>query len=114
LVKKGISVEHILPQNWDHQWLPGSPTSFVELIEKINKSINGIGNLLLLTAGENSSLGNTHPAEKAYGRYQGLRSYQWHQEKRIRWQHAEEWPNLIQERGKILFEFMNTYFLPRQ
>lgn len=114
LVKKGISVEHILPQNWDHQWLPGSPTSFVELIEKINKSINGIGNLLLLTAGENSSLRNTHPAEKAYGRYQGLRSYQWHQEKRIRWQHAEEWPNLIQERGKILFEFMNTYFLPRQ
>ena len=42
LVKKGISVEHILPQNWDHEWLRDSPTSFDELIENISKSINGI------------------------------------------------------------------------
>jgi hypothetical protein len=110
LVKKGISVEHILPQNWDHEWLRGSPTSFDELIENISKSINGIGNLLLLTAGENSSLGNTHPAEKTYGRYQDFGSYKWHNANRDEWNRPEKWTTLIEKRGEKIVSFMYSYF----
>ena len=118
VMKGTISVEHILPQNWKWEWvededLPPKTLSESErgpvreaVQKEVGSYINGIGNLLLLTRGENSSLGNIHPAEKMYDRYSTAGSYAEHAQNRKKWRSSKEWRALIHERGENIFNFM--------
>ena len=117
-VMKGYSMEHILPQEWKWEWVeaedvPPKKLSKAEqegVQRKIGSYINGIGNLLLLTPGENASQGNRHPATKDYGNKKGG-SYEEHGENREKWRSSANWENLIQERGNKIYDFMLKYFL---
>ncbi|MCF7787148.1 MAG: DUF262 domain-containing HNH endonuclease family protein [Prosthecobacter sp.] len=113
VMKGTISVEHILPQEWQWKWVKGSSGVLGELsdeekahwLKAVDAVINGIGNLLLITPGENSSVSNAHPADKRYERY-CAGSYAEHNLNREKWRHAEEWSGLIHERGERIFKFM--------
>lgn len=73
--------------------------------KNIDNRINGIGNLLLLTPGENASESNKHPADKEYLKYSGG-SYGEHNHSRERWRSSEQWPEIIENRGIAIFDFM--------
>jgi hypothetical protein len=110
-MKKAPSVEHILPQEWQWEWLDehrknGGLTDDEKKLksDEVGGYINGIGNLLLLTREENTSAGNSHPAEKFYGYTGG--SYAEHNEHRERWRTSGTWSSLIEERGMKIFHFM--------
>lgn len=113
VMKGTISVEHILPQEWQWEWIEGSSATAGELTEEekaqwlksVGVFINGIGNLLLITPGENSSASNNHPADKIYVRYTGG-SYAEHNMTRKKWRRAEDWSHLVHERGERIFKFM--------
>jgi hypothetical protein len=116
VMKGTISVEHILPQNW--QWIKENDEflSKISIQEwesfsaKIDQYINGIGNLLLVTRSENSSVSNNHPAEKIYERYKAG-SYAEHNAKREDWRSANEWSELIKARGKKIYDFILTHLV---
>jgi hypothetical protein len=110
VMKGRPSVEHILPRAWeelrqgdavlremsDHEW-----NAFRD---RINACIDGLGNLLLISGSENSSLGNSHPADKPYERSGG--SYQEHDQNSETWRLSSNWESLIRERGEKIFSFM--------
>jgi hypothetical protein len=110
VMKDTISVEHILPQEWD--WIRGTDEDLKAMSEDdwasfhkgIDDCINGIGNLLLITPGENTSVRNNHPAEKEYDCVGG--SYAEHDRNREKWRSSKEWSNLIRARGEEIFNFM--------
>jgi len=112
VVKGGISVEHILPQGWEWEWIVDSCGVHRNLsnedkdkwIKDVGSFINGIGNLLLISQSANSSVGNKHPAKKEYP-YSGG-SYQEHNQNREKWTPPEKWEKLIKERGEEIFKFM--------
>ncbi len=111
VMKGTVSVEHILPQEWQWEWIDGcnsaddlSHEQREAKLKEIGSYINGLGNLLILTPGENTSVGNNHPADKIYNSTGG--SYQEHDRNRERWRSSAEWPKLIRERGEEIFEFM--------
>ena len=114
VMKGTISAEHILPQDW--HWLMDEDTNedlkkrsgekWESFRKEIDGCINGIGNLLLITPGENTSLGNRHPADKEYQKYCGGGSYKEHDQNRELWRQSKEWPRLIQSRGDAMFKFM--------
>jgi hypothetical protein len=113
VMKGTISVEHILPQEWQWEWIDGwqvaserSPEEKEAVIKNIQTFINGLGNLLLLTPGENTAVGNRHPADKLYRRFSAGGSYKDHDQNRERWRSSEEWSGLIRERGEEIFNFM--------
>jgi Protein of unknown function DUF262/Protein of unknown function (DUF1524) len=114
-VMKGIiSVEHILPQEREPEWVEKEDVpprtlseSEREAVQKeVGSYVNGIGNLLLLTPGENTAEGNKHPAKKEYKRYSTGGSYKWHDENREKWRSSTKWRGLILARGKEIFDFM--------
>lgn len=110
VMKGTISVEHILPQERQREWIDGrngalSDEEFRRETEKINGYINGVGNLLLITSGENTSASNNHPADKKYCRYHGG-SYKEHDQNPELWRSSANWPKLINERGEKIFDFM--------
>lgn len=114
-MKGTISIEHILPQDWDWDWLEEYSREPVGLTkeqedaedEKVSAFINGIGNLLILTPGENSAAGKIHPAEKVYGsRYKGG-SYHRDETTIERWRKSSEWSELVNGRSQAIFDFMN-------
>ena len=116
---KMISVEHILPQEWQWDWIDGvsqgsepSAEDKERHIKEINAYINGLGNLLLLTPGENTAAGNQHPANKRYP-YQGG-SYADHNGDPERWRSSNNWSQLIQERGERIFKFMRQELVAAQ
>ncbi len=110
---KGVSVEHILPQEWQWDWVEANDVPPKKLSESERKSvqdeissyINGIGNLLLLTPGENTSQGNSHPADKRYKGYTGG-TYEEHDNNSEKWRSSTNWKELIQVRGEEIFKFM--------
>ena len=109
MMKDKTTLEHILPQEWNKEWINErdlNETSEAEFPKKIAAWINGIGNLLLLTKSENSSVGNKHPADKKYRCSGG--SYKEHNESGEKWRSSKEWPNLIRERGEKIFDFMRN------
>ena len=118
VMKGTISVEHILPQEWKWAWVEDEDVPPKTLSEsergpvreavqkEVGSYINGIGNLLLLTPGENTTQGNNHPAEKRYERYRAGGSYKEHDLNREKWRSSKEWPNLIRARGEEIFKFM--------
>jgi hypothetical protein len=124
IMKDTISVEHILPQNWDLDWIEkedSPPREFsVEadrqayrqhVQSKVASFINGLGNLLLVTRQENSALSNEHPARKDYLKICQGGSYLEHEEKRDLWKSSAQWETLIAERGKRIYDFILTKML---
>lgn len=112
VMKGKISVEHILPQEWvwikdeDGYLVAMSIDEWDSFYKEIENCINGIGNLLLITPGENTSLGNNHPKDKEYEKYCNGGSYKEHSQCREKWSLSKEWPHLINERGEKIFNFM--------
>lgn len=111
IVKGTISVEHVLPQEWQWKWINGVNSSEdltdeekKEHPERISKFINGIGNLLILTPNENTSKGNNHPSYKKYSTRGG--SYEVHNQNPEAWRDSDEWGELIAERGQKIYDFM--------
>jgi hypothetical protein len=113
VMKGTISVEHILPREWKWEWIEGTCDVPGKLSDEeratwsteVGSFINGIGNLLLLTRGENSSVGNKHPADKVYERYPGG-SYEEENRNRGEWRSPKKWSELIRARGEEIFQFM--------
>jgi hypothetical protein len=113
VMKGTISVEHILPQEWQWEWIDGcqgasklSPEEKEAILTEIGTFINGLGNLLILTPGENTSQGNKHPADKEYGKYCPGGSYEEHDRSRENWRSSKNWSNLIRARGEKIFKLM--------
>lgn len=124
IMKETISLEHILPQSWDRKWLtedgsqaekPGVDQDHEkhlrELAIKIDSCINGLGNLLLVTREQNSSLSNEHPARKSYMDICQSGSYSEHEKNRDRanpdsWNSAAKWEPLIHARGEKIITFI--------
>lgn len=116
------SIEHILPQEWQWCWAKCQDPELANLSDAevnqlgeqsqlmrdfaktVSGFIHGLGNLLLITSGENSSLSNEHPAIKLYGTQGG--SYARHAVEREKWQDSTQWESLIINRGKAIYEFM--------
>ena len=112
VMKGTISVEHILPQEWywirdkDENLKGMSEDEWASFHKKIDDCINGIGNLLLITPGDNTRVGNKHPADKRYEEYCAGGSYEEHNRSREKWRSSKEWTNLIRARGEEIFKFM--------
>lgn len=110
IMKQGRSVEHILPQDWQpliEEIESNLPEDELKTIrEEVPHYINGIGNLLLITGGENSSLKNKHPRCKIYESCEGG-SYKWHNDNPEQWNSPSDWKKIIkEERGKKIFDFL--------
>ncbi|MEO7172890.1 DUF262 domain-containing protein [Flavobacterium sp.] len=113
IMKKGRSVEHILPQEWKWDWIGETNADNIsengkEFHKEIDSIINGLGNLLLLTGSENASESNKHPKEKIYKSYAGG-SYSEHQQNSIKWDDCKEWKNLINSRGELIYDFLKKF-----
>ncbi len=113
IMKDGRSVEHILPREWQWEWIgEKDPTNISEngnqLKENLDQIINGIGNLLLITASENSSLSNIHPKEKYYKSCSNG-SYKFHNDNKIHWEDHYHWEKLIKERGENIYKFLENF-----
>lgn len=119
VMKRIISVEHILPQNWEWDWVEKDdcPARKFETEEerdkyrrefgsKVSTFINGLGNLLLVTREDNSALGNEHPAKKNYMRICSGGSYLEHEARREKWKSSDEWQKLIKGRGDEIYKFL--------
>ncbi|MGD0815988.1 MAG: DUF262 domain-containing protein [Verrucomicrobiota bacterium] len=110
VMKGRISVEHILPQGWYDideklkRMKSNSPIEWDALRKDIDDHINGIGNLLLITGAENTSVSNNHPADKKYVCTGG--SYDDHNQNREKWRSSEKWLEHISVRGEKIFNFM--------
>ncbi len=111
VMKGSPSVEHILPQEWQWEWIDGYPKEGElpadereRLMKEVGGYINGLGNLLLLTPGQNTRAGNTHPAEKDYPHDGG--SYQEHKENLSKWKSSKNWAHLIDSRGNQILNFI--------
>ncbi len=106
IMKDGVSIEHILPQEWSWEWVAGDGgKSEQELRNEINGVINGIGNLLLILGGENSSASNNHPNEKHYNSCSGG-SYELHNGQKDKWKSHLNWKTIIDDRGNEIFKFL--------
>ena len=114
IVKSGISVEHILPRGWETKWLEkeisDDPNKTSETRETIDRVVDGIGNLLITTSGENSSVSNNHPSDKKYTTCTGG-SYALHNANREEWRDSSKWVERIQARGEKIIHFMKDYFI---
>lgn len=113
IMKEGRSVEHILPQSWELSWIGETDSNNIsekgkKLQKEISGYINGIGNLLLLTKGENSSESNKHPQKKDYESFTGG-SYSEHNQNQIKWQDCKEWEKLINSRGELIYNFLEKF-----
>jgi len=111
VMKGTVSVEHILPQEWDWNWTGMSEDERASFHKEIDECINGIGNLLLITPGENSSVGKKHPADKEYKKYCDGGSYAEHHRNREEWKSSQKWSDLIRTRGEEIFKFMLSTFV---
>ncbi len=114
IMKDGRSIEHILPQEWQWEWIGENPQNGItDKGQKFSKSIdtviNGLGNLLLVTPNENSRENNSHPKDKEYKSCSGG-SYQKHIDSKNDWSASGEWKKKIEERGEKIYEFMLDYF----
>ena len=117
VMQGAVSVEHILAQNWQWEWLEDYPKNNTSASEyKAQKSneigayINGIGNLLLISQSENSRLGNKKPNEKQYSLKGG--SYTEHSDNSHKWASSDNWRRIIEERGKRIYDFILEHLVP--
>ena len=112
VMKDTISVEHILPQEWywirdkDENLKGMSEDQWASFHKEIDDCIDGIGNLLLITPGDNTRVGNKHPSDKGYEEYCAGGSYEEHNQNREKWRASKEWSNMIRARGEKIYKFM--------
>lgn len=119
VMKGTISVEHILPQGWQMDWIDEASNSAKPLSEEeksklrkeVDAYINGLGNLLLITPGDNTSVLNNHPKDKRYPDYG--RSYTEHNEHPENWESSAKWRELIYKRGNDIYDFMVTNLIDK-
>jgi hypothetical protein len=113
VMKGTISVEHILPQEWNWEWVndDNMKEKREETAHQITSCINGVGNLLLITPGENSTMSNHHPSDKCYGQFYDGGSYKAHSDNRETWKSATKWCDLIRERGEQIYDFMLNHLI---
>jgi hypothetical protein len=108
IMKNGVSVEHILPQEWKWEWTiyedNNSSNEAQLFLDKIEKIKNGIGNLLIITPSQNSALSNNQPKDKEYKSNLGL-SYQKHNESNM-WDDCTNWESNILTRGAEIYSFL--------
>lgn len=111
VMRGALSVEHILPQQWQWEWADGwdkdagLPDDQKKALQsEVDAVLNGLGNLLLLSQGENTSVGNTHPAKKHYRSKGG--SYEEHDSLRDCWEASSNWRRIIEDRGTKIFNFI--------
>ncbi len=111
IMKNGISVEHILPQEWQWNWTlhkDNQTTNEAKLfLDKIEKIKNGIGNLLIITPSQNSTLNNSHPKDKKYNSILG-KSYLEHNENNM-WIDCTKWESNILKRGEEIYNYLNDF-----
>lgn len=109
IMKNGISVEHILPQEWQWEWIEVNSSNVTKEAHDFNyeieKIINGIGNLLIVTPSDNSSLSNNHPMEKKYNEGLGF-SYQEHNDNSSNWKNQYNWNGIINKRGDEIYNYL--------
>lgn len=96
------SIEHILPREWSEHIESASERE--SMVEPINKCINGIGNLLIISSSKNSALGNKHPEVKKYDDLCAAGTYSEHSSQK--WNDPKEWENIIRVRGERIIEYM--------
>lgn len=111
IMKKGRSIEHILPQEWSSEWIKekdGKSFDKAEFNAQMKEVINGIGNLLLITGTENSSKSNNHPRDKFYESC-SRGSYEKHNSNKDRWEDCTEWKKIIAERSNSLLNFLREF-----
>jgi len=117
VIKDGRSVEHILPQSWAWDWINEDINNITQegraKNESISKSINGLGNLLLITGGDNSKQSNKHPKDKIYKEVDGG-SYSEHNNNAIEWENYREWEKNIAKRGGKIYEFLKKFVASQQ
>lgn len=111
IMKKGVSVEHVLPREWSWDWIKADSSNLTKENYEFNKEIleiiDGIGNLLILSPSENSSQSNSHPKEKYYT-IDGY-SYNLHNENREKWENHEKWKEYIFLRGEEIYDFLTEF-----
>ncbi len=57
-VPKELTIEHVMPQSWEHNWPLPDGADEDEDVNKRNNLVHTIGNLTLITGGLNSTLSN--------------------------------------------------------
>jgi uncharacterized protein with ParB-like and HNH nuclease domain len=77
--------------------------------EKISNTIEGIGNLVLLSRSNNATLQNITPVERSgiYEKY-GLKSISYKEVEN--WTNPDKWQEQIKARGERLYNWMKDYF----
>lgn len=115
IFKEGVSLEHILPRNWRWEWIGAKPNNLTDEEHKFNQSIsdviNGIGNLMLLTSSDNSSLKDKKPTEKLKhlqkcGIITDMNNDWWKD-----LESSKKWKESIERRGENIFNFLIKYFV---
>jgi len=108
IMRNSISVEHILPQEWTASYTEQDKEINEDLKKEIASSLHGLGNLLLLTSSQNTSLGKNPPSVKQYLSFCKGGSYSEHENNREDWGKPTEWTRLIKERGELIYDFILT------
>ncbi len=104
------TLDHILPQNWQIDWLINSDEfEKKKLKDSMDNLINGIGNLLIVTQSENSSLSDKAPFNKTY-KNSSFGSYKRFEESKSTWENPNKWEGLISNRSKEIYDFLLNYF----
>jgi hypothetical protein len=118
-----VTLDHIVPRElqWKElskyeetgndleKWKPDDKTQAVETWKEICETINGIGNLVLLSRSVNASLQNMPPFKRA-SEYQKFELESISYKEVATWIAYTEWSNKIKERGSRLLTEMKIYF----
>ena len=109
IMKSSTTLEHILPQEWQIEWLD-KPERLKKKAREAREAeieesyLHGIGNLLLLDSVRNK--GNDHPKDKKYPDIGG--SYTEHNNQGIKWNDSAKWVELIGQRSSAIVNFAYT------
>lgn len=113
VVREGFSTEHILPREWD--WIKEGEDYVAAndiLKKEVNRSINGLGNLLIISEAENKSLSNNHPCDKRYKSIAGGTYSKHNNTAKQEWENPEKWSSLISARGEKIYAFLEEFVKP--
>lgn len=100
------TLDHILPQNWQN-FAGENITENLKI--NIDSIINGIGNLIIVTQSENSTLSDKKPSDKTYKNNQ-FGSYKKFEGLKSEWENSENWDKLISNRSNEIYNFLVKYF----
>lgn len=126
-----VTLDHIIPHELEwkelskkgtmnndlNSWDPDDRRQAEEIWKEIGKTINGIGNLVLLSRSDNASLQNISPFKRA-SEYRKCKLESLSYEEVATWKSRAEWSDdskdswqvKIEDRGKSLLTWMKGYF----